>query len=158
MRNHVDITFDCTPLRSIGRLDTPLDASPGFGRLCTRIRKAIQEHSRHNSYYMQGGMCVFHLTNNDRSGVLTFAFEGTVLTDAADQKAQACDLQIALMTETCDWLTSPIIDWFAQTVERAVLIEFDRYLAGNGVEQTARWATRIETEMETHYGYLGMGI
>jgi hypothetical protein len=158
MHNHVDITFDCTPLRSIGRLDIPLDASAGFERLCTRIRKAIQEHGQHNSYYLHGGTCVFHLTNNDRSGALTFSFEGTVLTDATDQKAQACDLQVTLLTETCDWLTSPIMDWFAETVERAVLIEFDRYITSEGVEQTARWAMLIEAEMETHYGYLGMGI
>jgi hypothetical protein len=60
------------------------------------------------------------------------------------------------VTETCDWLTSPVIDWFAQTVERAVLVEFDRYLASEGVEQTVRWARLIETEMEAHYGYMGI--
>jgi hypothetical protein len=158
MHNYIDITFDCTPLRSIGRLDIPLDASPGFERLCIRIRKAIQEHGQHNSYYLHGGKCVFHLTNDDRSGMLTFGFEGTVLTDATDQKARACDLRVTLLTETCDWVTSPIVDWFGETVERAVLVEFDRYLASEGVEQTARWAVLLETEMEAQYGYMGMGI
>ena len=97
MRNYIDVTFDCTPLRSIARLDTPLDASPGFQRRCANLRQAIREHGQHNSYYLHGGECIFHLTNDDRGGALTFAFEGTVLTDAADQKARACDLNVVLV-------------------------------------------------------------
>lgn len=35
MDRFVDISFDCLPLRSIGRMDVPLDASPKFREVRT---------------------------------------------------------------------------------------------------------------------------
>jgi hypothetical protein len=86
------ITFDCVPLRSVPRWDIPLDASPEFRALCTRIRLAAKTHGMHNSYYLHSGSCTFQLTSDPSQGTLTYAFEGTILTDAADRKPVAMDL------------------------------------------------------------------
>ena len=40
----VDISFDCMPLRSMARLDPPLDASPALAAKYDRIKAAIAEH------------------------------------------------------------------------------------------------------------------
>ncbi len=48
----VEIAFDCLPLRSVGRLDIPLDASPDFRSRCERIKAAMEKHGTHNSYYL----------------------------------------------------------------------------------------------------------
>ena len=52
MSNFVDISFDCLPLRSVPRFDTPLDDAPPetveFGR---RVRQAVAKHGQFNSYY-----------------------------------------------------------------------------------------------------------
>ena len=52
MNRPVDISFDCLPLRSIGRLDIPLDASPKYRARCERIKAAIDKHGSHNAYYL----------------------------------------------------------------------------------------------------------
>ena len=41
---YVDIVFDCLPLRSIGRMDIPLDASPKYRARCERIKHALAVH------------------------------------------------------------------------------------------------------------------
>ena len=100
MQRWVEISFDCLPLRSIGRLDVPLDASPKYQALCHRIKTAMEKHGSLNAYYLYNARCVFHLTNHSQLGMLQFSFEGTVLTDAEDLHAKSSDLMVELQKET----------------------------------------------------------
>ena len=153
---HPVLTFDCLPLRSIGRLDIPLDASPGFRRRCERIKQALETHGSHNSYYLYNARCVFQLTNDPDAGMLEFEFEGTLLTDADDRRAQRSDLAITLARETCDWLTEPVVAWFEETVRRAVLAEFDRFIAAGDLAKTVERADKVQAECDESGGFLGM--
>src|SRR5688572_7852098 len=119
MNRHVDIAFDCLPLRSVGRLDIPLDASPKYRERCERVKQALETHGSFNTYYLYNARCVFRLTNSDDVGMLEFRFEGTALTDPTDLKTIRCDLQVELERETCDWLTEPIVAWFTDSVPKA---------------------------------------
>jgi hypothetical protein len=152
----VDIAFDCLPLRSITRFDIPLDASPGFRARCERVLRAISAHGAHNTYYLYNATCRFRLTNRDDVGMLEFSFEGTVLTDPTDQKTAGCDLSVELVRETCDWLTQPVVDWFRQTVLRAVAVEFDRYIAAGDLKKAVDRAERLQAASDEKSGYLGM--
>jgi hypothetical protein len=156
MNRYVEIVFDCLPLRSIGRLDIPIDASPKYRARCEKILKALETHGSFNTYFLYNARCAFHLTNHESVGLVEFRFEGTVLTDSADQKTERCDLEVELARETCDWLTEPIVHWFAETVPRAVTVEFDRYIAAGDLEQAVRRIERIQSESDQRGGYVGM--
>ena len=156
MSRWVEITFDCLPLRSVGRLDIPLDASPKFRQHCERVKQAIEKHGTHNSYYLYNAECVFHLVNSDLIGTLQFRFHGTVLTDAEDRATRGCDLSVELVRETCDWLTEPIAHWFAETVPRAVAVEFDRFIAAGDLEKTRERIAKLQQSAESAGGYVGM--
>lgn len=158
MTRYVEVTFDCLPLRSLGRLDVPLDAPPALQALADRIRQAIRKHGSHNTYYLYNAACVFHLTNDPKLGMLDFRFEGTVLTDPEDQKTVHGDLQIELRSETCDWLTQPVVEWFRQTVSRAVLAEFDRYIAAGDLKRTIQRIGQLQAITDARGGFLGMGL
>jgi hypothetical protein len=156
MGRYVDITFDCLPLRTVGRLDIPIDASPKYRERCLRIKRAIEAHGSHNTYYLYNAGCTFHLTNDETVGMIEFRFEGTALTDQRDEKTLSCDLDVELVREACDWLTAPIVEWFRQTVSAAVQIEFDQYIAAGDLEKAHRRAELLEGQMEQSGGYLGM--
>jgi hypothetical protein len=156
MNRWVDITFDCLPLRTVGRLDIPLDASPKYRALCERVKAAIERHGSHNSYYLHNARCVYHLTNQDDVGMLEFRFEGTVLTDAEDVHTQRSDLEVELVRETCEWLTEPIVHWFSETVHRAVNAEFDRYIEAGDLQQAKERIERIQAASDEAGGFLGM--
>lgn len=156
MGRFVEIGFDCLPLRSVGRLDIPLDASPKYQERCRRIKHAIETHGSHNSYYLYNADCTFHLTNDEARGMLEFRFEGTVLTDEADEKTLSRALDVELVRETCDWLTEPIVHWFLETVPRAVQVEFDQYIAAGDLEKAHERAQQAQAQMESAGGYLGM--
>lgn len=156
MNRYVEIAFDCLPLRSIGRLDIPLDASPKFRQRCERIKEAMAKHGSHNAYFLYNAVCKFHVTNRDDVGTIEFRFEGTVLTDAADLSALTADLQVELQRETCDWLTAPVVDWLAQSVSEAVKVEFDRYIEAGDLAKAKERAERMQAEMEKSGGYVGM--
>ncbi len=158
MDRYVEISFDCLPLRSVGRFDIPIDASPKYQALCERIKRAGAKHGLYNSYYLHNAKCVYHLTNDAQLGVLVFDFEGTVLTDPDDQHALRCDLQTELHRETCPWLTEPVVRWFAETVSQAVRIEFDRYISVGDLEKTIGRLEQIESESDAHSGFTGMGL
>ena len=130
MDRWVEIAFDCLPLRTITRFDIPLDASPKYQAFCERLKQAVNKHGTHNTYYLHRARCAFHLVNHPSLGLLEFQFEGTALTDEDDLKCKTCDLDVELLRETCDWLSQPIVDWFIETVPRAVSVEFDRYIQG----------------------------
>jgi hypothetical protein len=156
MNRWVEIVFDCLPLRSVGRLDIPLDASPRYRQRCERIKRALEKHGSHNTYYLYNAACVFHLTNRESFGTLEFSFDGTVSTDAADMRATAADLEVELLRETCDWLTAPIVEWFAQSVQHAVCVEFDRYIAAGDLAKTKERIDKLQAELEKSGGHVGM--
>jgi hypothetical protein len=158
MSQYVQITFDCLPLRSVGRFDIPMDASPRFRALGERIKHAAEKHGLHNTYYLHNAHCVYHLTNDEQTGVLRFRFEGTLLTDSDDRNTVTADLDVELKEETCDWLTEPVVAWFRETVAQAVRVEFDRYIAAGDLAQTVARIERVQAESDEHGGFLGMGL
>lgn len=158
MDRYVEISFDCVPLRTLGRLDIPLDASPEFQALCGRVKRAVEKHGQHNSYYLHNGRYLLHLTNDPSVGMIELRFEGTVMTDAEDQKTVRADLDVAIEREDCEWLTEPIVAWFGETVGRAVEIEFDRYIAAGDLQRTKQRIARLQAETDARSGFLGMGL
>ena len=158
MEQHVDITFDCLPLRTVVRVDMPIDASPGFLAKAERLKEALKRHGQYNTYYLHNAKCVFHLTNDPNCGMIEFRFEGTVLTDPGDRQTLRCDLEVALVRDTCEWLTEPIVAWYVDTVRQAVRCEFDRYIAAGDLQQTIQRLDRIEAESDAQHGFMGMGL
>lgn len=158
MDRYVEISFDCLPLRSIGRFDIPIDASPKFRAKCERIKRAVETHGSLNTYYLHNASCAFHLTNDPNVGMLQFDFEGTVTTDDADLKTVSSHLEVSLRRETCDWLTEPIVQWFHDSVARAVRIEFDRFIEAGDLQRTKQRLEQARTELESRGGFLGMGL
>ncbi len=156
MNSSVAITFDCLPLRSIDRVDIPLDASPAFRARCERILAAMEKHGKQNAYYLHSAHCVFQLINSDSIGMIDFRFEGTVLTDDSDQKTRGADLNVELVKETCDWLSENIVEWFQETVSRAVAVEFDRYIAAGDLDKTVARIEKLQSESDAQGGFVGM--
>ena len=156
MNRYVEITFDCLPLRSIGRLDVPLDASPKYRARCERIKTAINKHGSHNTYYLYNARCTYHLANHKQLGMIQFRFEGTAFTDASDEHTRRCDLEAELVRESCDWLTEPVVAWLAETVSKSVAVEFDRYIAAGDLEKTIDRVKKIQAASDEAGGYVGM--
>jgi hypothetical protein len=158
MTQHVDISFDCVPLRSVGKFDIPIDASPEYQALCRRIHLAAEKHGVHNAYYLCNARCAFHLTNDEQIGLLDFRFEGTALTDAEDRRTLSCDLSVELAGDICPWLTTAAVEWFAETVHEAVKVEFDRYIAAGDLGKTIERLERLEEQTDQSGGFMGMGL
>jgi hypothetical protein len=158
MSQYVDIQFDCLPLRSVGRLDIPIDASPGYRAHCERIKHALATHGSHNTYYLYNARCTFHLANHASLGMIQYKFEGTALTDDTDQKTQRCDLRVELVREDCDWLTEPASKWLAEGVVKAVQIEFDRYIDAGDLAQTVARIEQLKAQSDERGGFVGMNI
>jgi hypothetical protein len=156
LRPYVDISFDCLPLRSVTRLDVPIDASPKYRERCERIKRELETHGSHNTYYLYNASCVFHLTNAPDHGMLEFKFDGTVLTDTIDQHTERAYLHTELVRETCDWLTEPVVAWFRDTVSQAVMKEFDLYIAAGTLEQTRQRIAALQKQADESGGYMGM--
>lgn len=156
MNRWVEITFDCLPLRSVVRLDLPLDATPKFQAFCQRVKAAIDKHGQFNTFYLYNGRCTYHFTNRDDLGMVQFWFEGTVMTDAEDRHTVGCDLDAGLLGETCDWLSEPIVDWLRETVLRSVSVEFDRYIEAGDLEQTRKRIEQLQAVADNAGGFIGM--
>jgi hypothetical protein len=156
MNRWVEIAFDCLPLRSVGRMDIPLDASPKYRQRCERIKACLEHHGAHNTYYLYSATCVFHLTNRENFGTLEFRFDGTVITDASDMRAVHADLAVELVRETCDWLTAPVVEWFHESVQHAVRVEFDRYIEAGDLAKTKERLALLQSEIEKQGGHVGM--
>ncbi len=156
MSRYVAIEFDCLPLRTVGRLDIPIDASPKYRERGLRIKGAIEKHGSFNTYFLYNARCTFHLANHRDLGLLQFTFIGTVLTDESDQRTVEADLEVKLERETCDWLTEPVVAWFRETVLRAVMVEFDRYIDAGDLEQTVKRIAEQQTKSDQTGGYTGM--
>ena len=156
MNRWVEISFDCIPLRTIERLDIPLDASPKYQAFCARLQAAIEKHGSVNSYFLHQARCKYHLLNHAEVGFIEFRFSGTVLTDQSDLKCQQCDLEVELVGETCDWLSEPILEWFAETVPRSVAMEFDRYIEAGDLDKTRARIEQMEADSDSAGGFVGM--
>lgn len=154
----VAITFECTPLRSVPRLDVPLDASPVYRARLEKMQRAVAEHGTRNAYYLTDGGCTFRFTNDPAVGWVRFRFEGTLLTDDADAKAIGSDLEVVLDQETCDWLTQPAVEWLRLAAKHAVEIEFDRYIAAGDLSRALDRLAREQAASDAAGGYLGMNL
>ena len=159
MSNFVDISFDCLPLRSVPRFDAPLlDAAPETVEFAKRVRRAVTKHGQFNSYYLYDAQCVFHLTNDEKIGMVGFRFEGTVLTDGDDLRTLDSDLEVELAGEVCDWLTAGAVAWLKESVSHAVRIEFDRYIRAGDLQRTIERLEKLRAESDAQGGFLGMGL
>jgi hypothetical protein len=158
MSQNVEISFTCIPLRSVGRFDPPLDATEQQRSLWVQLHHALNRHGAHNAFFLCEGSCAFHLTNHPELGMVEFAFHGTVLTDAQDRKTVGADLQIDLRSETCPWLTAEAVVWLKETVDRAVRIEFDRYIDAGDLQKTIDRLRQLENETGASGGYVGLGL
>jgi hypothetical protein len=156
MGQWVEIEFECLPLRSITRLDVPVDASPVYEQFVLRVKDAMSKHGSFNSYYIHQGKCTYHLTNDPATGGVTFAFEGTVLTDTADRQTKATDIQVRLDSETCGWLTEPFVNFLADSVAHALRVEFDRYIAAGDLRKTEERIRAVQAESDSSDGFVGM--
>jgi hypothetical protein len=152
----VEIEFDCMPLRTVGRLDIPVDASPKYQAFCLRVKQAIEKHGSFNTYYLYNAKCAFHLTNDASVGLVQFGFEGTVMTDTEDQQTARCELQVDLLRETCNWLNEPVVDWLRESVSHAVCVEFDRYIQAGDLEQAKQRIARLQAASDEADGFMGM--
>lgn len=152
----VEIEFDCLPLRSVTRFDAPVDASPKYEQFLARVKAAMDKHGSHNSYYLHQGSCVYHLTNAEDRGEISFLFEGTALTDQTDEKTRSVDLNVTLKQETCGWLSEPIVQFFAESVQHAILVEFDRYIQSGDLTKTQERLQKLAEQTEEGEGFVGM--
>ena len=157
-RPTVSISFECTPLRSVARLDIPLDASPVYRARLERLQRAVARHGTRNTYYLTDGGCGFQFTNDPAVGWVYFTFSGTVLTDEADARTIGSDLDIVLERETCDWLTQPAVEWLTLSVKQAVEVEFDRYIAAGDLSRALERLAREQAASDAAGGYLGMNL
>lgn len=156
MSRWVEIQFDCLPLRSIDRMDIPLDASPKFQQHCMRVKAAMEKHGSHNTYYLHNALCTYHLLNDPADGMIQFRFHGTVITDEADMETRGTDLEVELVKETCSWLSEPIVHWFQETVQRSVATEFNHYIQAGDLKKTEERIAKIKAESESGEGFMGM--
>jgi len=152
----VEIEFDCLPLRSITRMDVPVDASPAYEQFVLRIKEAINRHGTHNTYYLHGGKCAYHLTNDPRHGTVNFAFEGTVMTDSSDRSTKAVDINVKLRGETCPWLSEPFVNYLGESVQHALLVEFNRYIEAGDLAKTEARIKAVQAQSDAAEGFVGM--
>ena len=48
------------------------------------------------------------------------------------------------------------VKWISETVSKAVVVEFDRYIAAGDLEQTKQRLQRIQEESDESGGFVGM--
>jgi hypothetical protein len=154
----VDVSFDCMPLRSMARLDPPLDASPGLTAKYDRIKAAIAEHGTYNTYFLHNAKCSFYVTNDPNRGMIAFTFEGVVFTDDSDSYTRHAILNVSLDKETCSWLEQHVVKWFEESVTHAVVVEFDRYIGAGDPEKTKLRKQQLEQAVESGGGFVGMHL
>ena len=135
----------------------PLDASPEFRARLEHLKRSIDEHGVENAYFLYNARCVYRLANSDIDGMLRFSFEGTVLTDRSDAKADRADLDVELVSETCGGVPAVVVDWFCGAVERAVLVEFDRFIAAGHLARRVDELERL-TQLADLSDFAGMNL
>lgn len=156
MGQWVEVEFDCLPLRTVTRLDVPVDASPKYEQFVLRVKAAIAKHGVLNAYYLYQAHCTYHLTNDPQRGMVRLGFEGTVLTDQTDCHAKQCDLNVTLQQETCSWLTEPMVEHLSLSARQAVLVEFDRYIRSGDLEKAKQRIEKLQADSDEAGGFVGM--
>lgn len=111
MADHVDIVFDCIPLRGVAQLRPPLDASADQRQRCERIAEAIKRHGSERAYWLENAHCTFHLANSEMVGAVRFEFSGVALTDAGDARTERVELSVRLAAETCGGVPAAVGRW-----------------------------------------------
>ncbi|HAC89645.1 MAG TPA: hypothetical protein DCF63_03300 [Planctomycetaceae bacterium] len=152
----VEVTFDCLPLRTVRAAPIPQDASPKLAMKLQNIQTAIQTHGTLGTYYLHNATCTFYLTNNPLVGMCQFSFEGVVLTDNNDMHSKSCELKIELCRDTCDWLQQSAVAWLTVAVQRAVLVEFDRYVQAGDLTKTIERLEALQKASDESGGFVGM--
>ncbi|TWU54562.1 hypothetical protein Poly51_32810 [Rubripirellula tenax] len=152
----VEVEFDCLPLRSVTRMDVPVDASPRYEQFVLRVKDAMATHGTHNTYYLHRGQCVYHLTNDPNRGQIVFSFEGTVMTGEKDIQTKAVDVHVQLKGETCSWLNEPMVEFLTESVRHALLVEFDRYIEAGDMTKTEERLKAIQEQSDSSDGFVGM--
>src|SRR5690606_24090780 len=94
----VDIAFECLPLRTVARLDVPLDASETLQRRGARIKAAFEAYGPERTYYLYNARCIYRFANSEVEGMCRFEFEGVVRTDAGDRKCEETSLEVRLVS------------------------------------------------------------
>lgn len=122
------------------------------------MQQAVARHGLRNTYYLMNGSCTFSFTNDPAVGWARFSFEGTLITDDADLLTIGSDLTVGLDKETCDWLTQPVVDWLANSVRRAVEIEFNRFIAAGDLSRALERLAREQAASDAAGGFLGMNL
>jgi len=150
MQPNVEISFDCLPLRSVARLDVPLDASPALRQRYQRLQQAIDHHGTRNAYFLYNTRCVFRLANSQVENMLRFSFDGVVLTDRSDRRANRAELTIELQAATCPPPPPEVLAWWRLVVERAVLIEFDHFIAAGSRDRRVSELSQVESLADLH--------
>jgi hypothetical protein len=89
--------------------------------------------------------------------MLRFSFEGTVWTDRGDCRADGAELRVELAAETCGGLSPEVLAWFRGIVERAVLIEFDRFISAGALSRRVSELGRVANVGELA-GFAGMNV
>ena len=107
----------------------PLDASGVYRIRYERLREALESHGAERTYYLYDAHCVFRLANSEIEGMVRFDFEGLLHTDAGDARTESAELDVRLASETCGGVPAEVEAWLKARVEKAVAIEFDRFIA-----------------------------
>ena len=152
----VEIEFDCLPLRTVQRVDVPLDASPKYEAIVLGVKAAIEEHGVHNTYYLHNAACTYHLTNDASRGMVRFKVEGTVITDATDSHTKSCHVDVKLERENCDWLNEAVVRWLSESAREALVVEFNRYILAGDLTKAEERIKKIQAESDASEGYMGM--
>jgi len=144
MNSPVDIAFDCLPLRAVGRLDVPLDASPAYQSRFEKLKTALETYGPQRVYFLYNAHCIFRFANSEIDGMVRFSFEGVVRTDASDSLADRVDLDVQLSSETCGGLPAEVQAWLEQRVRQAVAVEFGRFIAAGRLADRTREIGQLE--------------
>jgi hypothetical protein len=89
--------------------------------------------------------------------MLRFTFDGVVLTDRSDYKADRADLQVELAAETCGGVPPAALEWLRGVVNRAVLVEFDRFIAAGQLAARVRELGDV-TSLTSVGDFAGMNV
>ena len=147
----VDIAFDCVPLRSLGRLNAPLEGREAAQRQVARAKAALARFGAERTYLLENARCVFHFANSEVEGACRFEFDGAVHTDAGDRKCDETMLEVRLVSDTCGGVPAAVEGWLAERVRQAVAIEFDRFIAAGQLATRTDEQNSPEVEVTASY-------
>ena len=118
---------------------------------------ALNTHAGQNAYFLYNTRCTYRLANSDIDNMLRFSFDGTLLTDRSDCKADHADLNVVLTAETCGGVPPAALDWLRGIIKRAVLIEFDRFIADGQLAERVKQLGSVDSITDVA-GFAGMNV